>query len=79
MPKSKKAKAKSKSKSKSKSNSKSTVRNSKSIVNTDDVIARCMKCRKQMKMENPKLVTLKNGRNAMKGLCVCGTKMFKFV
>ena len=48
-------------------------------VNSNQVVARCMKCREQKTMQNAKLVTLKNGRNAMKGNCLCGTKMFKFV
>ena len=49
-------------------------------MNTENVMARCMKCRKQMKMNDAKMVTLKNGRTAMKGICaICGTKMFKFV
>ena len=83
MPRSKKVKLNAKTKSairKAKSLRKSkTEMKAKSVVNTDSVIARCMKCRKQMTMENPKMVTLKNGRSAMKGLCICGTKMFKFV
>lgn len=48
-------------------------------VDPNNVMARCMRCKKQMKMGNAKQVTLKNGRNAMKGVCVCGTTMFKFV
>ena len=55
------------------------VNKSDKNVDSNNVIARCMKCKKQMKMENAKQVTLKNGRNAMKGNCVCGTTMFKFV
>jgi hypothetical protein len=51
----------------------------KKNLNTEHVVARCMKCREQKTMNNAKLVVLKNGRNAMKGTCVCGTKMFKFV
>jgi hypothetical protein len=75
MPRSKKAKT---------SLRKSRVRRNKtptksSASNGDSVIARCMKCREQKPMQSAKLVTLKNGRNAMKGNCVCGTKMFKFV
>ena len=82
MPRSKKVKLSAKTKSairKAKSSKSKSEIKPKSVVNTDSVIARCMKCRKQMKMENPTLVTLKNGRSAMKGLCICGTKMFKFV
>lgn len=63
---------------------KSRVRRTKTPTNSnkvssDSIIARCMKCREQKPMLSAKLVTLKNGRNAMKGNCVCGTKMFKFV
>lgn len=43
------------------------------------VIGMCMKCKKKMLMLNAKQVVLKNGRNAMKGECECGTKMFKFI
>ena len=71
MPKSKKAgvkKIQRKSKNKSKSSNNSNV-----------VIAMCMKCKKKMNMLNAKQVVLKNGRNAMKGACECGTKMFKFI
>lgn len=36
----------------------------------------CMKCREKREMKEPKEVTLKNGREAMQGLCsVCGTKI----
>jgi hypothetical protein len=52
---------------------------SKTPIDVNNIMARCMKCRKQMKMNDAKQVVLKNGRNAMKGICVCGTKMFKFV
>ena len=48
-------------------------------VDNENIMARCMKCRQQMKMLKAKQVTLKNGRTAMKGNCDCGTKMFKFV
>ena len=64
---------------------KQSLKNKKQVksasVNVDpsNVMARCMRCKKQMKMGNAKQVTLKNGRNAMKGVCVCGTTMFKFV
>ncbi|MBN3033788.1 MAG: hypothetical protein JW873_06800 [Candidatus Saganbacteria bacterium] len=38
----------------------------------------CVKCKKKQEMKNPKAVTMKNGRKAMKGECPdCGTKMFK--
>lgn len=36
----------------------------------------CMKCREKREMQDPKEVTLKNGRAAMQGTCaVCGTKI----
>lgn len=40
--------------------------------------AYCVKCRKKRDMKNPKNVTLKNGKPAVKGVCpVCGTGMFR--
>ena len=40
--------------------------------------AYCVKCRAKREIKNPKEVTLKNGRPAMKGVCpVCRTKMFR--
>lgn len=40
----------------------------------------CVKCKKKQEMNNPKEVTLKNGKLAMKGTCpACGTGMFKIV
>lgn len=36
----------------------------------------CLKCRAKQEMNEPKEVTLKNGRAAMQGTCpVCGTKI----
>ena len=65
--KSKKSKSKSNPKSKSKSNPKITY-------------AYCVKCKKKCKMTNPKEVTLKNGRKALKGECVnCNVMMFRFL
>ena len=62
-----KSNPKSKSKSKSKSNPKITY-------------AYCVKCKKKCKMANPKKVTLKNGRKALKGECViCNVMMFRFL
>ena len=75
MPRSKKEK---KSLRKSKIRRNKTLTNSRTT-NNDTILARCMKCREQKIMKGAKLVTLKNGRNAMKGKCDCGTKMFKFV
>ncbi len=40
----------------------------------------CVKCSMKRKMKDPHKVKMKNGRNALKGVCSsCGTKMFKFV
>lgn len=67
MPSKSKSNPKSKSKSKSKSNPKITY-------------AYCVKCKKKCKMINPKEVTLKNGRKALKGECVnCKVMMFRFL
>lgn len=43
-----------------------------------DVTAYCVKCRKKVKMNNPKKITMKNKRPATKGKCPkCGTNVFK--
>jgi hypothetical protein len=40
--------------------------------------AYCMKCRTQKIFKNPKFVVMKNGREAVQGICPdCGTKMFR--
>lgn len=40
--------------------------------------AYCMKCRKKVEIKNPRNVTLKNGRPAIKGVCPsCGTGVFR--
>jgi len=75
MPRSKKAKSSLRKSKIRRNKSKKSLESS----NNKTVIARCMKCREQKHMLSAKLVTLKNGRNAMKGICSCGTKMFKFV
>jgi hypothetical protein len=37
-----------------------------------------MKCKTKREIKNPKTVTMKNKRKAVKGTCAkCGTKMFK--
>jgi len=42
------------------------------------VQAYCFKCRKKVEIKDPKKVTLKNGRPAIRGLCpACGTKVFR--
>ena len=44
------------------------------------VEGRCMRCRENKEMKDAKEVTMKNGMQAMTGLCtVCGTKMFKIL
>ena len=41
---------------------------------------RCMKCKKQVKMKDAKLTTMKNGMQAAKGVCgACGTKVFRIL
>ena len=42
--------------------------------------ARCMKCKKQVEVKEPKDVKMKNGMAAISGTCpVCSTKVFKIV
>lgn len=42
--------------------------------------AYCVKCRGQREMEQPKAITMSNGRPAMQGTCAtCGTKLTKIV
>ena len=44
------------------------------------VEGRCMKCKQNREMKDPKETVMKNGMKAMKGTCVkCGTSMFKIV
>ncbi len=39
---------------------------------------RCMKCKTQREIKDPKEVKMKNGKPAAEGTCpVCGSKMFK--
>lgn len=41
------------------------------------VSAYCVKCKKKRDMKDPKRVTMKNGRPAMKGKCpVCGSGLY---
>ncbi|MBI3032680.1 hypothetical protein HYY69_04345 [Candidatus Woesearchaeota archaeon] len=41
---------------------------------------RCMKCKKEVKMENAKETVMKNGMKAAKGTCkACGTKVFRIL
>ena len=42
--------------------------------------AYCVKCKAKKEMQNAEKVTMKNGRNAMKGKCPdCGTSLFRIV
>ncbi len=42
--------------------------------------AYCVKCKKKTDMKDPHEVTMKNGRQAMKGTCsVCGTSVQTFL
>jgi DNA-directed RNA polymerase subunit RPC12/RpoP len=49
----------------------------------EDIImaeARCMKCKKQVEVKDPKDVVMKNGIRAISGVCLhCSTKVFKIV
>ena len=40
---------------------------------------RCMKCRKTVPILDGKEVTMKNGMSAMKGMCACGTAVFRIL
>lgn len=40
----------------------------------------CMKCKTKRQIKDGTVATMKNGMNAVKGICiVCGTKMFKIL
>lgn len=42
------------------------------------VTGHCMKCGEKREIKDAKAVKLKNGRDAVSGVCpVCGTKMFR--
>jgi hypothetical protein len=42
--------------------------------------AYCVKCREKREMKDEQEVTMKNGRDAISGVCsVCGTKLFRMV
>jgi len=42
--------------------------------------AYCMKCKGKVEIQNPRSITMKNGRPATQGLCPrCGTKVFRIV
>ena len=41
---------------------------------------RCMKCKKQVEIQNMEEVVMKNGMKAAKGTCAtCGTKVFRIL
>ncbi len=42
------------------------------------VIGYCMKCKGKKEVQNPKQITMANGRKATQGTCpTCGTKIFR--
>jgi DNA-directed RNA polymerase subunit RPC12/RpoP len=44
------------------------------------VKGRCMKCKKEVEIKDPKEVVMKNKMKAVKGTCpVCGTKVFRII
>jgi hypothetical protein len=46
----------------------------------ETVTAYCVKCKETRVMQNPRRVTLSNGRPALKGICpVCGSGLFRMV
>lgn len=50
----------------------------KKKVEKSDVEAYCMKCKEKVSVDKAENVTMKNGRNAVKGVCSnCGTTVFK--
>ena len=43
-------------------------------------MARCMRCRKQVEIKNPKEVVFKNNLKAITGICPnCGTKVSRII
>lgn len=47
---------------------------------TDSVQGYCVKCREKRDMQNAERVTMKTGRDAMKGKCgVCSTGMYSML
>ena len=40
--------------------------------------AYCVKCKAKREIQNPRVITMKNGRPATQGVCpVCNTKVFR--
>jgi len=49
-------------------------------VDLENVMGRCMRCKKQQKMAGASKVTMKNGRHAAKGTCpICQAKMYRIL
>ena len=43
-------------------------------------MAYCVRCKKKVPVQNPEVVTLKNGRKAVKGTCpYCGGTVYVFI
>ena len=41
-------------------------------------MACCVKDKKKVEVQNPQMITMKNGKKALQGTCpICGTKVFK--
>ncbi len=41
-------------------------------------MAYCVKDKKKVEVQNPHMITMKNGKKALQGTCpICGTKVFK--
>jgi predicted GH43/DUF377 family glycosyl hydrolase len=50
------------------------------LVKVKRIRAYCVKCKAKREMQNPVVITLKNGRPAIQGICPrCGTRMFRIV
>jgi hypothetical protein len=48
--------------------------------NESEHVAYCVKCKQKREMKDTEEVTMKNGRNAVRGKCtVCGTGMYKIL
>lgn len=47
---------------------------------TEEILSYCVKEKTKKPMKDAQLITLKNGKQALQGVCAsCGTKMTKFV
>ena len=46
---------------------------------SEPMLAYCLRCKVKRQMRDPKIVTLRNGNKAIKGVCpTCGSKMTRF-